>query len=242
MKDFVNEAKQKYDVVLLDSPPVLTSSDSAVMGTYVDGVIMVYKVGQIARGAIKRAKAQLEAVKAKVIGVVLNGVKPEISTDYDTFKYGYYYYSSDSHDINESSGGMLPFPKALRKKLEKSEDMQGSTKNSRWSDKKTGIVRCILLILLLTSLVGAIIWQQFRPEETQLSHSATRKKILLPQEVSKTPSKSVTKVPVVEKEINGPLLPAKKRKKYSYLKKREYNKSHPYGSLRSHRPSFTTKP
>jgi len=77
MKDFINEAKQKYDAVLLDSPPVLTSSDSAIMGNYVDGVIMVYKVGKIARGAIKRAKGQLEAVKAKVIGVVLNGVKPE---------------------------------------------------------------------------------------------------------------------------------------------------------------------
>jgi len=125
MKDFVNEAKQKYDVVLLDSPPVLTSSDSAVMGTYVDGVIMVYKVGKIARRAIKRAKAQLEAVKAKVIGVVLNGVKPEISSDYDSLKYGYYYYSSDSHNFNSSSARTLPSPKELWQKLGKGEEKQG---------------------------------------------------------------------------------------------------------------------
>ena len=196
MKDFVNEAKQKYDVVLLDSPPVLTSSDSAVMGNYVDGVIMVYKVGKIARGAIKRARAQLEAVKAKVIGVVLNGVKPEISTDYDTFKYGYYYYSSDSRDFNESLGGMLPSPKGLWQKLGKAEDKQGPPKNRRWSDNKTGIARGTLLILLLTSLVGAMIWQQLRVEETQPSPGVTRKRILLPQEVQKTPGKAVAKVPV----------------------------------------------
>jgi succinoglycan biosynthesis transport protein ExoP len=201
MKDFVNEAKQKYDVVLLDSPPVLTSSDPAIMGTYVDGVIMVYKVGKIARRAIKRAKAQLEAVKAKVIGVVLNGVKPEISSDYDSLKYGYYYYSSDSHDFNSSSGKMLPSPKELWQKLGRGEENQASEKKHTSSDNKHGIVRCTLLILLLISLIGAIIWQHLGLEETQLSHSVTRKKILLPQEVSKTRSKVVGKVPAVKKEI-----------------------------------------
>lgn len=92
MKDFINQAREKYDVVLLDSAPILTASDAAIMSSYVDGVIMVYQVGKVARGALRRAKTQLEGVKAKVMGVVLNGVRPEISTDYDTLKYGYYYY------------------------------------------------------------------------------------------------------------------------------------------------------
>ena len=125
MKDFVNEAKQKYDVVLLDSPPVLTSSDSAIMGTYMDGVIMVYQVGKIGRGALKRAKAQLEAVKAKVIGVVLNGVKPEISTDYETLKYGYHYYGSEERDLTGWPGRIFPSLKRLWEKLGKVEQKQG---------------------------------------------------------------------------------------------------------------------
>ena len=52
---------------------------------------MVNQVGQIARGALKRAKAQLDTSKANIIGVVLNGLKPETGREYKD--YGYYGYS-----------------------------------------------------------------------------------------------------------------------------------------------------
>jgi len=57
-----------------------------------DGVILVYQVGRAARGALKRARAQLDNVKANVMGIVLNGLKAEISPDF-TYqdKYDYYY-------------------------------------------------------------------------------------------------------------------------------------------------------
>ena len=202
MKDFVNEAKEEYDVVLLDSPPVLTSSDSAVIANYVDGVIMVYKVGKIARGAIRRAKGQLEAVKAKVIGVVLNGVKPEISGDYDNFKYGYYYYSSDRSDFDKSSSRMFPSPKGLWQKLGRHSENQGS----RCSDKRNGLTKCTLLFVLLSTLIGALIFQHLQAEDTEQSPSVTRKAISLPQEVPETPKKALAKAPVVKKEIDRPQL------------------------------------
>ncbi len=75
--------------------PILAATDAALWGTMADGVIIVYQVGKIARGALKRAKAQLDNVKARIIGVVLNGLKAEISPDYEYHDKYYYYYGSE---------------------------------------------------------------------------------------------------------------------------------------------------
>jgi len=92
MVEFLREAKDEFDVVIIDSPPILPVTDAAILGSKVDGVILVYQVGKVARGALKRAKAHLEAVNAKVWGVVLNDFKAEISGFApDTAYYGKYY-------------------------------------------------------------------------------------------------------------------------------------------------------
>jgi cellulose biosynthesis protein BcsQ len=92
MAEFLRESKEEYDVVLIDCPPVLPVTDAAILGSKVDGVILVYQVGKIARGALKRAKAHLETVNAEVWGVILNDFKAEISGFApDTAYYGKYY-------------------------------------------------------------------------------------------------------------------------------------------------------
>jgi capsular exopolysaccharide synthesis family protein len=97
--DLINEAKQEYDYVFIDAPPLLSAADAAVLGSKADGVVMVYRVGKIPRGALKRAKSQLEQVKANVIGVVLNGLKAELSTDYSDYRYrSYYYYGAQRQE------------------------------------------------------------------------------------------------------------------------------------------------
>ncbi|MBI4620317.1 MAG: polysaccharide biosynthesis tyrosine autokinase [Desulfobacterales bacterium] len=89
--DFISQVREEYDVVLFDSAPALTAADASILGSKVDGVIIVYQVGQIARGALRRTKAQLENVNAKVLGVILNGLKAEVSSDYAEFRYDRYY-------------------------------------------------------------------------------------------------------------------------------------------------------
>ena len=92
MGEFLREIKDEYDVVFMDCPPVLPVTDAAILGSRVDGCILVYQVGKVARGALKRAKTHLEAVNAKVIGVVLNDFRAEISGFApDTAYYGKYY-------------------------------------------------------------------------------------------------------------------------------------------------------
>ncbi|MEW6333424.1 MAG: AAA family ATPase [Thermodesulfobacteriota bacterium] len=96
--DVIKESHEEYDFVIIDAPPVLAATDAAVWGTKADGVVLVYQVGKVARGALKRAKTQLANVNARIIGVVLNGLKAEISPDYEYHGKYHYYYGSERTD------------------------------------------------------------------------------------------------------------------------------------------------
>jgi len=89
MKELVDNLKTKFDVILFDSPPVLSASDAALISRYVDGVIFVLNSGFIKEDILKRAKARLEKVKANVLGVVMNR--------FESKKHGYSYNPYDSY-------------------------------------------------------------------------------------------------------------------------------------------------
>ncbi|MEI8174218.1 MAG: GNVR domain-containing protein, partial [Deltaproteobacteria bacterium] len=90
--DFLKEARAEYDIILIDAPPILAATEAAIWSALSDGAILVYQVGRIARGALKRAKAQLENTGARIFGIVLNGLKAEISPDFAYHDKYYYYY------------------------------------------------------------------------------------------------------------------------------------------------------
>jgi capsular exopolysaccharide synthesis family protein len=64
----------RYDTVIIDAPPLNVVTDAAVLGTRVDGVILVARSGTTDRGALVNAVAQLAAVRATILGTVLNDV------------------------------------------------------------------------------------------------------------------------------------------------------------------------
>ena len=95
MRTFLNEKKEEYDIILLDSPPVGSVTDAAVLSTFVDGTILVAKSGKVEVDAVKRAKEMLDQVNANIIGVVLNNLdKKAIGNNY----YYQYYYSDETTD------------------------------------------------------------------------------------------------------------------------------------------------
>lgn len=104
MDDFIRDVRKEYDIVLFDCAPTLPATDSAVLGRKVDGVVFVYAVGKVSRGALKRAKSQMDNVKARVIGVVLNGIRSDTSADFHDYKYKeYYYYTDEQEQLNEKT-------------------------------------------------------------------------------------------------------------------------------------------
>lgn len=66
--------RQKYDIVILDSPPVLAVTDPVAIAPRVDGIFVVMRLTKSARSNIRRAMETLDAVGARVIGVVVNGI------------------------------------------------------------------------------------------------------------------------------------------------------------------------
>lgn len=97
--EFMNNIRKEYDIVLIDAPPVLAATDAALWSSRVDGTALVYQVGKVARGALRRSKVSLENLKANVIGVVLNGLKAEISPDFGQQDYYYYYYGREKTPV-----------------------------------------------------------------------------------------------------------------------------------------------
>jgi non-specific protein-tyrosine kinase len=69
--------RERFDLVLLDTPPVGIVTDAAVLAPRVDGVILVVSAGRTRRDLAKRAQQQLETVGARLLGAVLNHAKLE---------------------------------------------------------------------------------------------------------------------------------------------------------------------
>ncbi|WP_432806620.1 CpsD/CapB family tyrosine-protein kinase [Mesobacillus maritimus] len=87
MQRFLNEAKQKYDAVIFDTPPILAVTDAQVLANLCDGSLLVIYSGKTEMEEAAKAKELLTAAKGKLLGAVLNHKKLQ-SSDY------YYYYGN----------------------------------------------------------------------------------------------------------------------------------------------------
>lgn len=84
MTEVIERLKNEAEMVIFDSPPVIAVTDAAVLASKLDGVLLVISAGKTKRDLAQRAKAMLDKVNARIIGVVLNNVK------YDTSVHHYY--------------------------------------------------------------------------------------------------------------------------------------------------------
>lgn len=90
MRNLIQQAVASYPFVLLDSPPLLNVADSRILGTLVEGVVLVVKASGTARELVRRAHIWARNVGANVIGAVLNNL--DVRAD------GYYGYYASYHD------------------------------------------------------------------------------------------------------------------------------------------------
>lgn len=74
MRELLHQIKDQYDVILVDTPSVLSVSDSVIVSALCDGVIMVAAAGKVKKDHLKKAKEQLDHVNARMLGIVLNRV------------------------------------------------------------------------------------------------------------------------------------------------------------------------
>lgn len=70
--EFLDEARRKYDFVVIDCPPIHRSSGAAILSSRADGTVLVVEAGNVRQEAIQRGVMTLEETGANVLGVVLN--------------------------------------------------------------------------------------------------------------------------------------------------------------------------
>ena len=129
--------KEEYDIIIFDAPPVLSTADATILGTKLDAVLLVYRVGSISRGLLKRTTLQLSRVKSNLMGVVLNGMKPEVSPDFQDFKYYKYYYSYGEEGKGE-----------IEKRKKAKKDKRG-----------VGALKILIILTALALIAVGLLWQ-----------------------------------------------------------------------------------
>lgn len=96
MKNVLQRAKEQYDYVLIDTPPVMPVTDALIVSRFVDGMILVIARAEIKVEMARDVKNQLVNAGANILGVVLNKVRSE----HHGYGYGYYYYYGSKEASN----------------------------------------------------------------------------------------------------------------------------------------------
>lgn len=93
MTAVIEQLRERYDIILMDTPPLLAVTDAQIVATKSDGAILVVEHGKVRRDIAKKAIHNLQAVGARILGVVLNNVKRKAHEE----AYYYYYYGAQDN-------------------------------------------------------------------------------------------------------------------------------------------------
>jgi polysaccharide biosynthesis transport protein len=116
MKQLVEVAKERFDLVIFDSPPILGVSDASIIASLVDGLIVVVQHRRFPRSMLLRVKKAIQNVGGDILGVVLNNVNIRHDRHYE-------YYTSYTHYYTKPKNGRKqPVKVALNVEGEKTDD------------------------------------------------------------------------------------------------------------------------
>jgi len=100
MRKLLATLSQRFAHIIIDSPPTISFTDSSILSTMVDGVVLVVHGGRSSRAVVRRAKQQLLDIGAHIFGVVLNNVKLETQDYYYTGYYASHYYTESEEEAD----------------------------------------------------------------------------------------------------------------------------------------------
>ena len=89
MNIMLEDMQKEYDYILIDSPPSIAVTDSMVLASKVDLMMLVVRVGRADKEVIKRTKEMLHNINVEIDAAIINGIKPH--KYYSSYEYNYYY-------------------------------------------------------------------------------------------------------------------------------------------------------
>lgn len=90
LKGALDHFKTMYDVVLVDSPPVLSVNDPVLLAPLVDGVVLILNTGVVTENDVKQAKERLERAGGRILGAVMNAFNEKFHGPGSQPYHGYY--------------------------------------------------------------------------------------------------------------------------------------------------------
>lgn len=112
MRSLLAYAVEKFDYVILDTPPMLSFADATILAAMADSVILVVNCQRSKREIVKRTCRKLDETNTRVLGVVLNGLSQEQSNYYGYDYYGYSSYYRYNQAVAVNGGGQMADAKA----------------------------------------------------------------------------------------------------------------------------------
>lgn len=109
LQQLFNQLERAFDIVLIDSPPILPVADSVILASHVGAVVLVIDAAATARSAAVHGKEQIERVDGNIVGVVLNAFDPG-NTPYYYEPYYYSQYYGTPAESEEQQNGQPPVP------------------------------------------------------------------------------------------------------------------------------------
>ncbi len=103
MESLLNEASKRFDIVFIDSPPILGISDSSLLVSKADATILVLQPRRMQLKALKRTKEVIQNAGGTTMGLVMNNVDISGDTQYQYYTSYYAYYSSGESKVDASA-------------------------------------------------------------------------------------------------------------------------------------------
>ncbi len=124
MSEMVQDVKQRFDLVLIDSPPILGVSDASVLASEVDLTMIVVQHRKLPRNMLMRVKQAVENVGGTVLGVVLNNVDVRSDSQYQYYTSYYTYYAPSEMDRDKTSANAVETPERAEQNTSKVVDVK----------------------------------------------------------------------------------------------------------------------
>jgi succinoglycan biosynthesis transport protein ExoP len=129
MSELIQDVKQRFDLVLVDSPPILGVSDASVLASEVDLTMIVVQHRKLPRNMLMRVKQAVENVGGHVIGVVLNNVDVRSDSQYQYYTSYYTYYAPAESQpmpaqVPSQGAAQSPAPRTTSRKSQADDSKQ----------------------------------------------------------------------------------------------------------------------
>ncbi len=105
MRELMETFRREFDMILLDSPPVVAVTDAAILSSFVHSTLLVVELGRSRGAGVNRAIDLLEKVNANLLGVITNSISTGYRYDYGGYHYYYYYADGEKKKRRKRRGG-----------------------------------------------------------------------------------------------------------------------------------------